>query len=159
MTQPLLPGSGHAENRARTLDAVARVIDLADTDWCWSQLAASTRGVLSSRNFGRSANLDVEYTLDDEEIFIPIAYDHELLHLLAAQEVTLGLEGRDDDGLKWVVRVTGVANLSLLTAPDLFGPSSHPAHRVAAPLDPDALLVLPSERIRGFHETPLHPTA
>jgi hypothetical protein len=161
MSQPLPPVVRRAENRSRTLDDGARIIDLADPDWCWSQLAGSTRGVLCSLGPGRTATLDVEYTLHDEEIFIPIASDHELLHLLAAQEVTLGLVGFDEEGLKWVVRVTGVAGLSLpFSAPDLLDSSrrSHPAHRAASP-DPDALLVLPSERIRGYHEARLNPTA
>jgi hypothetical protein len=162
VTQPLSPDARRVGNGPRTLDDGARVIDLADPDWCWSQLAGSTRGALCPCGPGRPATLDVEYTLHDEEIFIPIASDHELLHLLADREVTLGLVGFDDDGLKWVVRVTGIAGLSLpFSAADLFGSSrrSHPAHRGSASPDVDAMLVLPSERIRGYHEARLHPTA
>lgn len=136
----------------------ARVIDLADLDWCWSQLRRTTRGVLSARSPRRTLDLDVTYTVEGQDLLIPVVWNREVLHLLAGCEVALGLAGREPDGLRWVVRVTGVAALSLVpSAARTYAASrrSHPA--LGRDSRPSSALLLPVERLRGYHETPLDP--
>jgi hypothetical protein len=158
MTAPHRPGDAPktGSRSSAPTEPGARVIDLADLDWCWSQLRSTTHGVLSSR--GRAVSLDVTYTMEEANLLIPVAWDHEVLHLLAGCEVALGLSGREPDGLRWVVRVTGVAALSLV--PSSAGTyaaarRSHPALGVAS--QPSSALLLPVDRLRGYHETPLDP--
>jgi hypothetical protein len=161
MTAPHRPGDvGTTTTRSLTAatERGARVIDLADLDWCWSQLRSTTHGVLSSRSPRKAVSLDVSYVVEGQNLVIPVAWDHEVLHLLAGCEVALGLSGREPDGLRWVVRVTGVAALSLVpSSSGTYAASrrSHPALGVDS--QPSSALLLPVERLRGYHETPLDP--
>lgn len=160
MTAPHRPGDAPTTTRltSAATEPGARVIDLADLDWCWSQLRSTTRGVLSSRSPRRPVNLDVTFTVADRNILIPVTWDQEVLHLIAGWEVALGLAGAEPDGLRWVVRVTGVADASLVPAGSgtyFASRRSHPALGVAS--RPSSALLLPVDRLRGYHETPLDP--
>jgi hypothetical protein len=132
----------------------AQLIDLGTLDWCWSHLSGGNQGTLSSCGPGRSVNLAVQYAVIEEQIVIPYAPDPEVLHLLGGLEVTLGLVGRSEAGLRWVVRVTGFAERSVVpTDPATLAGCrrSHPAQ--GSP--PPGALLLPVRRLRGYHETPL----
>lgn len=157
MTPPRTPSPRRPGAATAALGTGARVIDLANEDWCWAQLAGTTRATLFARCAGRTVALDVNYTLDDEEIHIPIASDHALLHVFAGQQVALVLAGRSNDGVRWVVRASGLAVLRLFAAADALSQArrNHPAYHAAVPVDDDALLVLPANRLRGYHENPL----
>jgi hypothetical protein len=137
-------------------DPDARVIDIAAPARCWAHLRQTTEGVLSSRSARGSASLVVGYTVDDRQITIPIGSTDEAVHLLAGHEVTLSLTGHDDEGLRWVVRATGVAVLTppaLQTGTLAACRNSHPAHGAAA--RPKEALVVPVTRLRGYYQTPL----
>lgn len=156
MTQPHPPADGPARPGSTTGRTGARVIDLADPDWCWARLRQATRGILSASHLERPRGLDVACTLVDRHLLLTPEQDRNLLPVLADRELTLGLAGRGDDGLRWVVRVTGVAALTCLPfAPDALEDcrDSHPA-RGAGPRAGNALL-LPVGRLRGYSETPL----
>jgi hypothetical protein len=134
-----------------------RVVDLATLDWCWMRLLSTSEGVLSSRGGRRPPSMAVGYTVDDGKVLIPIGTFSAAARLLAGTQATLGLAGHGEDGLRWVVRATGVALLSVMAADSLAAcRNSHPA-RSSAPPGADALL-LSIDRIRGYHESPLGAT-
>lgn len=159
MTQPTGPldrrptRSSH-RRAASEPDGGARVIDLADRDWCWSRLCATQRGLLSSRSPRNPAPLDVGYTVRGGRVVIPVADDAEILHLLVGHEVTLELTGHPDDGQRWVVRLTGTADLAVAAMkPSTLHPSQlvHPARGLD--VTSSSTLLLPVGRLRGYHET------
>jgi hypothetical protein len=138
-------------------DSGARIIDLATPPWCWAQLRSATEGILSYRSARGLASLAVTYTLTDRQIVIPIAAYNGRAHLAIDTEVTLALTGQDDEGLRWVVRATGIADLAVASSGSgglTACRQSHPAHGAASRAN-EALL-LPVARLRGFYETSLH---
>jgi hypothetical protein len=159
MTQPIRPGGppstlGDPPAFAGP-DLDARVIDLASAAWCWSHLRSSTEGVLSSAGGRKPADLAVTYVVDDGQILIPSGSFVDAARLLVGTEVSLGLSGRAE-GLRWVVRATGLALLSVLPGDSLTAcRDRHPAQGTAF-LSSDALL-LRIDRLRGYFETSLDP--
>jgi hypothetical protein len=131
----------------------AHVTDLGTLEWCWARLLTTTEGVLFARRGLERANLSVHFRVEDGQVQIPIGPFPGAAHLLGGATVTLGLAGHADDGLRWVVRATGTALLSILETDSLTASrSSHPARRVE-PQGPDALL-LNVDRLRGYHQAP-----
>jgi hypothetical protein len=131
----------------------ARVIELGDPDWCWSHLVTATHGVLTSPGSPGTAGHDVTYAVVDRELVVAARKDGRVLQLLAGSEVELDLTGRADDGVRWVVRATGLAEPTFLR-----GAAASPAGsgngRPARQVPVDALLV-PAFRLRGYREAPL----
>jgi hypothetical protein len=164
MTSPTRPG-GHPTTPTNSptmagSDPDARIIDIAAPARCWAHLRHTTEGILSSRSTRGSTSLAVAYTVDDRQVTIPIGSYNEAAHLLAGREVTLGLTGHDDEGLRWVVRATGVAVLSpptLRSGTLAACRDSHPAHGAAS--RPNDVLLLPVTRLRGYYQTPLDTDA
>jgi hypothetical protein len=135
----------------------SRIIDLATPVWCWARLRRATEGTLSYRSARGAASLAVGYTLTDRQIVIPIAAYDGRAHLAIDTEVTLGLTGHDEDGLRWVVRASGIAGLAIASSGSTGLAAcrqSHPAH--GAPSPANEALLLPIARLRGFYETSLH---
>jgi hypothetical protein len=160
MTRPTGPRTFPAVSiRSRAPDGSnlpARVIHLADPGWCWTRLRSTALGVLSSQSPAPPVAEDVTYTVVGGEIVVPVPWDSEALHLLAGHEVTLGLSGRGEDGLRWVLRASGVAEFAMVRSSPVTLEdcrSSHPAHGPAF-ASTDTMLVA-VDRLRGYHETPL----
>jgi hypothetical protein len=157
VTQTTGPGEPptSVDGRSSSVDAdvEGHVIDLATPAWCWARLLSTTEGVLSSLREKKARGVAVSYTVGHGQVLIPIA-SFSAGRLLAGSAVTLGLSGRAEDGLRWVVRATGVPVLSVLAGDSLTASrNSHPA-RSSEPEGVDALL-LRIDRLRGYRETPL----
>jgi hypothetical protein len=134
----------------------ARVIELGDPDWCWSHLLTATHGVLTSPGTPGAVSHHVTYTVVDRQLVVAAAEDGRVLQLLAGSEVELDLSGRAGNGVRWVVRATGLAEPTFLrgAAASLDGSrSSHPA-RGAGQVPVDGLL-MPAFRLRGYRDAPL----
>lgn len=115
-------------------------------------------GVLSSGPGPGPTSVSVAYTETGGQIVVPVDTEAGDVSSLAGSALTLALTGRTEDGLRWVVRATGTALLSLLEPDSLEAcRSSHPA-RSSAPLPSDVLL-LPVTWLRGYRELALHAPA
>ena len=137
-------------------ERAGRVVQLADPGWCWSRLAGARRGVLTLDGVVGSAGLHVDFTMDDLQVLIPVPAKDKVLRRMADLDVTLSLAGRADDGLRWVVRVTGVALLFAVPSGSGGGEPTRavqPGRAAAIPLNHS--LLLPVERLRGYQESRL----
>jgi hypothetical protein len=118
------------------------VTDLGTLEWCWARLLTTTEGVLFSHGGLRPSRRAVRYSVDFGQVQIPIGS-------YPGTDVTLGLVGHAADGQRWVVRATGVAQLSTLGVdPSEACRSSHPS-QLLVPDGADTLL-LNVDRLRGY---------
>jgi hypothetical protein len=131
---------------------VASVTDLGTLEWCWARLLTSTEGMLFSHAGLRPPRLAVRYSVEDGQVQIPMG-SFPGAALLVGSQVTLGLAGHAGDGLRWVVRASGVAQLSTLTVDSLDARRDRRPARYPVP-EAARTLLLDVDRLRGYHRAP-----
>jgi hypothetical protein len=138
--------------------AAQLVIDIGAPSWCWSHLGAAGEGILSYQSPRGRSSLAVPYTVTGQQISMPLACFNSAGWSAAGAEVCLEISGLTPDGLRWVVRASGVAERDDQTwSPGLaYARRVHPAAKNdRTPTTAMDQLVLAAPRIRGFYETPL----
>jgi len=100
--------------------------------------------------------LAVPYIVASGQITIPLATVNDTGWLAVGAESTLEVTGTEDGGRRWLVRATGVAQRAAGSSDlDLaVARRSHPAAGSACSgHSSSGWLVLPTVRLRGYHET------
>lgn len=138
-------------------DPGSRVIDIGTPDWCWTQLATVSEGLLTYRSPRGRLSLVVPYTVAEDQIMIPMAPFNEPGWLAAGGEVTLEVMGAHDADLRWVVRASTVA-VRMPTATRTGGTLRpwHPSDGFRPGSEQLDGLLLPAPRVRGFYQTSIH---